>query len=140
MVPAEVSVTNMASCPKCGRGKIRKRRDMKKCKNCGPLPGYERKIMTREIKLLPDEYYPIRDDLYGALERYLNHGINPGSFLTAVLENDLKEAFGRADIMNSANLKNIVGYIYNHLPSNSWGSKERVADYLASLRKENVAC
>lgn len=88
-----------------------------------------------DIKLHPDEYYPIREDLFGALERYLNHGIMPGSFLTAVLENNLMEAFGRADIDNSYNLKNIVGYIYNHLPSNSWGSAVRVKDYLELIRK-----
>lgn len=92
------------------------------------------------LKLTPDEYYPIRDDLYGALERYLNNGIMPGSFLTAVLENNLCEAFGRADICNEHNMKNIVGYVYNHLPSNAWGSKERVTTYLENLRsKENVS-
>lgn len=87
-----------------------------------------------DIKLLPDEYYPIREDLFGALERYLNHGIMPGSFLTAVLENNLVEAIGRADFMNSANLKNIVGYIYNHMPSTSWGSPMKVREYLKSLK------
>jgi hypothetical protein len=88
------------------------------------------------IKLEPDNHYPIRDDLYGAFERYLNHGIMPGSFLTAVLENNLCEAFGRADSFNSATLKHIVGYVYNHLPSNSWGSREKVQEYLKSLLTE----
>lgn len=89
----------------------------------------------REIKLTPDIYYPIRPDLYGALERYLNHGIMPGSFLTAVLQNNLAEACGRADSSNSSNISNIVGYIYNHLPSNSWGSAEKVQEYLKQLKK-----
>lgn len=88
------------------------------------------------MKLIPDEYYPIREDLYGALERYLNHGIMPGSFLTACLENNLTEAFGRADHTNSANLKNIVGYIFNHMPSNSWGSREAVQEYLKRFNNE----
>lgn len=92
----------------------------------------------KEIKLEPDQYYPMRNDLYGALERYLNHGILPGGFLTAVLENNLMEAFGRADSMNSANLRNIVGYIYNHIPSNAWGSKERVRDYVKSLKEKSA--
>lgn len=87
------------------------------------------------IKLQPDSYYPIREDLYGALERYLNNGIMPGSFLTAVLENNLSEAFGRADIDNEANMKNIIGYVYNHLPSNSWGSREKVQYYLKQLKE-----
>ena len=71
----------------------------------------------------------------GALERYLNNGIMPGSFMTAVLENNLVDAIGRADEDNAANLKNIVGYIYNHLPSNSWGSREKVKAYLETLQK-----
>lgn len=88
-----------------------------------------------EIKLKPDEYYPIREDLYGALERYLNNGIMPGSFLTSVLENNLCEACGRADHENIRNLKNIVGYIYNHIPSSAWGSRDKVESYLKSLDK-----
>lgn len=91
--------------------------------------------MTREIKLEPDHYYPINDYIYGALERYLNHGIHPGSFLAAVLENNLSEAFGRADVFNSANMKNIVGYVYHHLPHNAWGSREKVESYVASLKE-----
>lgn len=89
------------------------------------------------IKLQPDEYHPIREDWYGALERYLNHGIMPGSFMTAVLENDLPMACGRADTGNKRNLHNIVGYIYNHLPSNSWGSKEKVQDFLKQFKGED---
>jgi hypothetical protein len=82
-----------------------------------------------EYKLKPDPYYPIREDWFGALERYLNQGISPGSFMTAVLENDLANAVGRADHQNLANLSNIVGYIYNHLPLSSWGSPEKVAKW-----------
>lgn len=84
------------------------------------------------IKLQPDSYYPIREDLYDAFERYLNHGILPGGFLTAVLENNLSEAFGRADMENSANLKNITAYVYNHMPRNAWGSHEIVVEFLKS--------
>lgn len=119
----------MASCPKCGM-RIKPRKGVVKCKRDGII----KERMKREIKLLPDEYYPLREDLYGALERYLNLGIMPGSFLTAVLENKLCEAFGRADHMNEANMKNIIGYVYNHLPFNSWGSAEKVQGYLASLK------
>jgi hypothetical protein len=91
-----------------------------------------------EFKLKPDSYYPIRDDLYGALERYLNMGISPGLFMTAVLQNDLKEAFGRADDDNGRNLKNIVGYIYNHIPMSAWGSKEKVNGWLEQFRNKEA--
>jgi hypothetical protein len=83
------------------------------------------------FRLDPDAYYPIPQHLLNSLERYLNHGIMPGGFLTAVLENNLCEAFGRADIHSSQILKEIVGYIYNHLPSGSWGSREKVREWQA---------
>lgn len=88
------------------------------------------------IKLEPDNFYPINDYIYGALERYLNHGIMPGSFMTAVLENNLSEAFGRADSFNTANMKNIVGYVYNNVPANAWGSREKVDEYLKQFKGE----
>lgn len=87
-------------------------------------------------KLEPSEYYPIREDLIGALQRYLDHGIMPGGFMTACLENDLQDAFGRADHENIRNLHNIVGYLYNEFPSNAWGSREKVQKYLKSLLTE----
>ncbi len=86
-----------------------------------------------EIKLKHDEYFPIRDDMREALERYLNHGILPGGFLTSCLENDFVGAAGRADHWNKKNLDIYAGYIYNNMPLNSWGSKEKVQDYLKSI-------
>lgn len=87
------------------------------------------------ITLTPSPHFPVRDDILPALERYLNNGIMPGGFLTACLENNLSEAFGRADRDNSQNLRNIIGYIYNYLPSNTWGSPEKVTTYVISLTK-----
>lgn len=95
--------------------------------------------MSHEYKLKPDPYHPIREDWYGALERYLNKGILPGGFMTAVLENDLAGAFSRADVENTANLRNIVGYIYNHIPSTAWGSREKVEAWLIALTDQREA-
>lgn len=95
-----------------------------------------------EIALPHDPYYPI-DDMFGCLERYLNHGIEPGSFLTAVLSNDLKGAVMRADATNLHRLDQIVGYIYHHLPAHAWGSptqleiwKRIVKDHKAKMARE----
>ena len=38
--------------------------------------------------------------LIDSLERYVEHHIKPGSFLRAVLENNLVEAVSRADFIN----------------------------------------
>lgn len=64
-----------------------------------------------------------------SLDRYVNDGIPTGGFLQAVLENNLFEAFGRADADNQRNIKDIVSYIYNEIPAGCWGSKERVENW-----------
>lgn len=53
-----------------------------------------------------------------------------GGFLQAVLENDLKEACGRADSGNLHILWAYVAYLYNEAPSACWGSPAKVAAWL----------
>ena len=60
------------------------------------------------------------------LKRYINTGAKPGDFLTAVVENNLSLAVGRADTYNRANLPAYVGYLYNEAPRGCWGSPEKV--------------
>jgi hypothetical protein len=66
----------------------------------------------------------------GGIDRYIERRIEPGSFLRAVLENNLREALGRADETNRDALFDIVAYIYNCCPFNSWGSPEAVETWL----------
>jgi len=66
----------------------------------------------------------------GGIDRYVNERIEPGGFLRAVLENDLREAFGRADLINREALFDIVAYIYNECPAVCWGSREKVQAWL----------
>ena len=61
-----------------------------------------------------------------SIDRYISTGCPTGDFLRAVLENDLTEAVGRADESAIWNLRDIVVYLYNEVPSASWGSKEKV--------------
>jgi hypothetical protein len=65
-----------------------------------------------------------------ALDRYVKDRIPTGGFLGAVLCNNLKEAVGMADIESQLQLCAIVSYCYNHIPSESWGSPEKVAQWL----------
>ena len=58
------------------------------------------------------------------LRLYFERGIEPGSFMTAVLCNDLKEACGRADHINRHLIFQIVAWLYNEAPYASWGSEE----------------
>jgi len=65
-----------------------------------------------------------------SLDRYVNHKLMPGSFLTAVLSNDLFGAVGRADSENLAALPDLVKYIYNNVPSAAWGNRDAVWRYV----------
>lgn len=68
--------------------------------------------------------------LIPSFDRYVQHKIPTGGFLEACLRNDLKEAVGRADNQNIRLLPEIVAYMYNELPSDCWGSPERVKRFL----------
>lgn len=67
------------------------------------------------------------------LQAFYNHvvvGVPPGSFLYAVLSNNLREAFACADEENRASLFEIVSYCHNRLPGNCWGSDHDVKEWL----------
>lgn len=62
-----------------------------------------------------------------AIDRWVKDACPMGSFVNAVLENDLIQAIGRADEDALDNLKEIVKYLYNEVPAQCWGSKEKVS-------------
>ena len=68
----------------------------------------------------------------GAVKRYILQGIPPGSFLTAVLCNDLREAFARADDENAAAMHGWVKFFYNYAPTGCWGSPENYSAWTRS--------
>lgn len=72
------------------------------------------------------------EHMVGAVQRYLEHGISPGSFLTSVITNNLSGAVAHGDEDNIRHLADWVKFFYNHTPSNSWGSVETMEDYMKS--------
>ena len=56
------------------------------------------------------------------MQRYIEHGIAPGSFLSAVLSNDLMGALGKADEVNRAQIFDICVFLYNEAPAGCYGS------------------
>ena len=61
-----------------------------------------------------------------AVVDYVVHGYYPGDFLRAVLRNDLCDALGRADPNNFNALRSWVSFMYNEIPSEAWGSQEKI--------------
>ena len=82
--------------------------------------------------------YNIPTHTQGALTRYVKEGMYPGGFLESVLSNDLFGAIGQADRENTAALRDIVMFVYNEVPSNAWGSKEKVYRYSEKFYYEKI--
>ena len=79
-----------------------------------------------------DFYIPER--MMPGIQRYINEGIPPGGFLTAVIENNLSGACGRADDENIRNLPAYASYFYNEAPSHCWGSPKKMENWLLKFR------
>jgi hypothetical protein len=61
---------------------------------------------------------------------YLEQGIPPGGFLTAVLSNNLMEACAQADEANRRMLFEWACWLHNEAPIGSYGSRGAVAEWL----------
>lgn len=85
------------------------------------------------LELLVENAIPAA--LHGGLIRYFVDGIVPGSFLAAVLENDLTEAVLRANPEEHfLALPRLVSFLNSHTPANSHGSPLAVAAWSAARR------
>ena len=67
----------------------------------------------------------IPDYMIGGLRRYIENGIAPGSFLTAILCNDLRGACAQADDVNRHRLCDYMQFLYSYAPAGCWGSEDR---------------
>ena len=92
---------------------------------------------TKYISERMDEgAYLIPDYMIGAAKRYVINRLSPGSFLSSVICNDLREAVSRADEQNLLCLANWVKFFYNYTPSGCWGSPDNFRDWLSNGRDD----
>lgn len=84
--------------------------------------------MTAELPITDASFDGSRvpEHIRGGIARWINYGIEPGSFLMALIENDLRRAFECADDINTPRVRDIVAWFYNHAPRACWGSPAKV--------------
>lgn len=70
------------------------------------------------------------------LTAHVYDGRPVGHFLTAVLENNLKEACSRADLDNRRCLYEYVFLLYNYAPAGCWGAPGKARDWRAERAAE----
>lgn len=92
--------------------------------------------MYRDYKNKPYQGFgqTLPETLKEGLIAYAEHKCPTGSFLKAVLSNDLFEAIGRADFISRDHLPVIADFIRNQLPRECWGSKEIVEKWLEQAK------
>jgi len=71
-----------------------------------------------------------------SIQRYVNHGLEPGSCTRAILENNLIGAFKHADPSTTELMSELVKYVYNNVPPDAWGSAEKVSTWIGLKRSE----
>ncbi len=90
---------------------------------------------------LPQEYsfqgMTVPKHTMHGLHEYITHHTPKGSFLKAVLSNDLMGAASKADDKNLHNLPAIVGFLYNYAPGNCWGSPKAYQNWIAKKEGRN---
>lgn len=74
----------------------------------------------------------VPEHLREGLTEYLVEGRPMGRFLTAVVENDLYEAYRRGDPASLEGLPRIMSFLIWHAPSSAWGSPAKVEAWLDS--------
>ena len=97
--------------------------------------GWKEMKLTEHQKLKMSEY-GIPNYMHDAIIGYYENGWQPGGFLTELINNDLKEAIGRADDTNVHCLKAYVMWFYNQAPIGTWGHSTAVSDYLKEFSKQ----
>ena len=72
----------------------------------------------------------IPEHMQSGLKLYIEEGIRPGSFMEAVLCNDLAAAFGRADFVNRHRVLEYVQFLYSYAPAECWHSMDAVEAWI----------
>ncbi len=75
----------------------------------------------------PVQYDLLPERFRGGIERWIEGGIKPGHYLTAVLKNDLLGALCLADDDQTRNdIRALCQFLYNHAPPACFGSGRAV--------------
>lgn len=75
-------------------------------------------------------HWKVPRDFAEPMYNYLVYGFSPGSFFTAVLANDFMSAVARSHPGNTMPaLKNLTGWIRDHMPRQAWGTYEAVEEW-----------
>lgn len=79
-----------------------------------------------EINTFTASYECLPEHMREVARRYVEDGIEPGSFLSAVLGNNLTLSFILADERNRKRMADFVTWLLHRCPRGAWGDAEKV--------------
>ena len=82
--------------------------------------------MPREVS-----YAILPEHMQDGARLYVERGRRPGSFMRAVLENNLVAAASNGDLINQQSLFAWATWLYNNAPGSCWGNPEAVKAWIA---------
>lgn len=88
------------------------------------LDSFSLSEVNDETPVVYDDDIPAR--FRRGLVMYFEEKIEPGHFLTAVLNNDLRKSFSYADSEALEALPEILRWLENYAPSHCWGAPDAV--------------
>ena len=94
---------------------------------------------THQEDCFAGQYKEIPKRMQDALLRYVDDGVEPGSFLRAVIDNNLRDAVGCADSENLPLLHLYVAWFYNVPPAGCWGGAKQRAAWLKWKQRSTVS-
>lgn len=83
-------------------------------------------------------YTLLPEHIRKGMQNYVEHGIKPGSFLTAVIQNDFYLAATKADWINLRALPDIARFMLDQMPDKAWGSRTIMHNYIQVKRKIEI--
>lgn len=90
--------------------------------------------MIKEDRFRLDySYHGVPEHTRESLENYFFHGYEPGSFVVAVLSNDLYGACTRGDHVNKEYIVEIVKWVIHCAPHGSYGSLATVHAWIKDV-------
>lgn len=75
------------------------------------------------------------ENLQESIDAFVELGRPTGGFLQAVLDNDLRQAFAKADERSIEALPAVIGYLYNECPAECWGFNGASAEWIQQKRE-----
>ena len=87
--------------------------------------------LNSQINQLMDTINGVPENLKGAIDRYVQDGLTPGSLTMQMLANNLGAILSAHPNLTIQDIKATYLYIIETVPSEAWGSAEKVKSWLS---------